>query len=78
MKNLQALMKYGIMMIQKLEENGEMPLKRSLMIWISNKFGRFVKNEDIPEDGRTIKCKLILQIKQNGIFRARLVAYGYS
>jgi hypothetical protein len=39
MKNLQALMKRGIILIQKLEENGKMPLKRSLMIWISNKFG---------------------------------------
>jgi hypothetical protein len=38
MKNLQALMKCGIMMIQKLEENGEMPLKRSFLIQISNKF----------------------------------------
>jgi hypothetical protein len=43
MKNLQDLIKHGIMMIQKLEENGEMSLKRSLMIWISNKFGRSLR-----------------------------------
>jgi hypothetical protein len=43
MKNLQRLMKREIMMIQKLEENGEMPLKRSFVIWISNKFGRSLR-----------------------------------
>jgi hypothetical protein len=37
-----------------------------------------IKKEDIPEDRRAIKCKWIFKIKQNGIFRARLVAYGYS
>jgi hypothetical protein len=40
MNNLQALIKRGIMMIQKLEENGEMSLKRSFVTWINNKFGR--------------------------------------
>jgi hypothetical protein len=40
MNSLQSLMKRGIMLIQKLEENGEMPLKRSFVTWISNKFGR--------------------------------------
>jgi hypothetical protein len=37
-----------------------------------------IKKEDIPEDRRTIKCKCIFKIKRNGIFRARLVACGYS
>jgi hypothetical protein len=37
-----------------------------------------IKNEDIPEDRRTIKCKWIFKIKQNGIFGPRLVACGYS
>jgi hypothetical protein len=36
-------MKWGIMKIQKLEENGEMPLKWSFVIWISNKFGRSLR-----------------------------------
>jgi hypothetical protein len=40
MKNLQALIKREIMMIQNLEKNGEMLLKSSFVIWISNKFGR--------------------------------------
>jgi hypothetical protein len=38
-------MKYGIMMIQKLEENGEIPLKRSFVIWISNKFERSLRKK---------------------------------
>jgi hypothetical protein len=37
------LMKHGIMMIQKLEEIGKMPSKRSFVIWISNKFGRSLR-----------------------------------
>jgi hypothetical protein len=37
-----------------------------------------MKKEDIPEDRRIIKCKWIFKIKQNGIFRARLLACGYS
>jgi hypothetical protein len=45
MKKLQPLMKHGIMMIQNLEESCEMPLKRSLMIWISNKFGRSLRKK---------------------------------
>jgi Reverse transcriptase (RNA-dependent DNA polymerase) len=37
-----------------------------------------IKKENIPKNRRTVKCKWIFKIKQNGIFRARLVAYGYS
>jgi hypothetical protein len=37
-----------------------------------------IKKEDIPENRITIKCKWIFKIKQNGIFRASLVACGYS
>jgi hypothetical protein len=36
-------MKRGIMMIQKLEKNGEMSLKMSFVTWISNKFGRSLR-----------------------------------
>jgi Reverse transcriptase (RNA-dependent DNA polymerase) len=37
-----------------------------------------MKKEDIPQDRRTIKCKWIFKIERNGVFRARLVACGYS
>jgi hypothetical protein len=37
-----------------------------------------MKKEDILQDRRTIKCKWIFKIKRNGVFRARLVACGYS
>jgi hypothetical protein len=37
-----------------------------------------MKKEDIPQDRNTIKCKWIFKIKRNGVFRARLVACGYS
>jgi hypothetical protein len=37
-----------------------------------------IKKENIPEDRKTIKCKWIFKMKRKGIFRARLLAYGYS
>jgi hypothetical protein len=37
-----------------------------------------IKKEDIPENRRAINCKWIFKIKQNGIFRTRLMACGYS
>jgi hypothetical protein len=37
-----------------------------------------MKKEYISQDRRTIKCKWIFKIKRNGVFRARLVACGYS
>jgi Reverse transcriptase (RNA-dependent DNA polymerase) len=43
----------------------------------SKKVWEIIKEEGIPEGRRTIKNKWIFKIKQNGIFRARLVACGY-
>ena len=37
-----------------------------------------INNEEVPEGRRTIKCKWIFKIKRNEVFRARLVACGYS
>ena len=37
-----------------------------------------INKESIPEGRRCIKCKWIFKIKRNGVFRARLVACGYS
>jgi Reverse transcriptase (RNA-dependent DNA polymerase) len=37
-----------------------------------------IKKEEFPVGRRTIKCKWIFKIKRNGIFRARLIACGYS
>jgi Reverse transcriptase (RNA-dependent DNA polymerase) len=44
----------------------------------SKKVWEGFKKEDIPEGRRTIKSKWIFKINRNGIFRARLVAGGYS
>jgi hypothetical protein len=37
-----------------------------------------IKNFDIPENRRNIKRKWTFNVKRNGIFRAKLVACGYS
>ena len=39
---------------------------------------RVVKRRDMPQGRRCVKNKWIFKIKRNGIFRARLVACGYS
>jgi Reverse transcriptase (RNA-dependent DNA polymerase) len=44
----------------------------------SKKVWEIINKEDVPEGRRTIKCKWIFKIKRNVIFRARLVACGYS
>jgi hypothetical protein len=48
MKNLQPLVKLGIMMIQKLKEYRKIPLKRSFVIWISKTFGRSLRKRIFP------------------------------
>jgi hypothetical protein len=35
------------------------------------KVWEIIKEEDIPEDRRTLKCKWIFKIKRTGFFRTR-------
>jgi Reverse transcriptase (RNA-dependent DNA polymerase) len=51
------------------KELGEMENKK---VW------EIINKEDVPDGRRTMKCKWIFKIKRNGVFRARLVACGYS
>ena len=39
---------------------------------------RNIKRIEMPPDRRCMKTKWVFKIKKNGIFRARLVACGYS
>ena len=39
---------------------------------------KIIKRSMIPKDRRVVKSKWVFKIKRNGIFRARLVACGYS
>jgi hypothetical protein len=39
---------------------------------------KIVKRVSIPSGRKCVKCKWVLDIKRNGVFRARLVACGYS
>ena len=39
---------------------------------------RVINRHDIPHNRRCVKCKWVFNIKRNGVFRARLVACGYS
>ena len=44
----------------------------------NHKVWRKVKISQIPKNRRCVKCKWVFKIKQNGKFRAGLVACGYS
>ena len=39
---------------------------------------RHRKRSEIPGDRRCVKCKWVFKIKRNGVYRARLVACGYT
>ncbi len=45
---------------------------------IKYKVWRRTNKRNIPSNHRCIKCKWVFKIKRNGVFRARLVACGYS
>jgi len=44
----------------------------------SNKVYRKCNKSDLPAGRKPIKCKWVFDIKRNGVFRARLVAKGFS
>jgi hypothetical protein len=53
-------------------------IKKELCDMDKQQVWEIIKKEYIPENRRTIKFKWIFKIKRNGIFRAILVACGYS
>jgi hypothetical protein len=66
------------MNIQKLEVNWRDAIKMELCDMDKQQVWETIKKEDISENRRAIKCKVIFKIKGKGIFRARLVTCGYS
>ena len=45
---------------------------------ISRGVWRKIKRRDMPQDRRCVRHKWVFKIKRNGVYRARLVACGYS
>ena len=45
---------------------------------IKRKVWRVIRKRDIPPDRRCVKSKWVFKVKRNGVYRARLVACGYS
>ena len=62
----------------KVSENWQAAINKEFDEMNKKKVWEIIKKEDIPKNRRTIKCKWIFKIKRNGVFRARLVACGYS
>jgi Reverse transcriptase (RNA-dependent DNA polymerase) len=59
-------------------EKWRMAIKKEFTDMESREVWDVIRKEDVPSDRRCIKCKWIFKIKRNGVFRARLVACGYS
>jgi Reverse transcriptase (RNA-dependent DNA polymerase) len=62
----------------KVRANWQAAINKEFDEMNKKKVWEIIKKEDIPKNQRTIKCKLIFKIKRNAVFRARLVACGYS
>ena len=45
---------------------------------LKNGVWRVIDQNRMPRNRRCVKCKWVFKIKRNGVFRARLVACGYS
>ena len=43
-----------------------------------NHVWRVIKKTDVPENRRLLGAKWVFKVKKNGIFKARLVAQGFS
>jgi Reverse transcriptase (RNA-dependent DNA polymerase) len=59
-------------------EKWRMAIKKEFTDMESRDVWDVIRKEDVSSDRRCIKCKWIIKFKQNGVFRARLVACGYS
>jgi hypothetical protein len=44
----------------------------------NHKVWKVIKRNEIPKERQCVKHKWVFEIKRNGVFRARLVACGYS
>mmetsp|Transcript_10575 Transcript_10575/g.23465 ORF Transcript_10575/g.23465 Transcript_10575/m.23465 type:complete len:546 (+) Transcript_10575:97-1734(+) len=53
-------------------------IRKEFRDMINRKVWRHVPKRDIPEGRRLVGCKWVFKIKRNGVYRARLVALGYS
>ena len=43
-----------------------------------NNVWRVIKKTDVPENRRLLGAKWVFKVKKNGVFKARLVAQGFS
>ena len=43
-----------------------------------NQVWRVIKEAEVPENRRLLGAKWVFKVKKNGIFKARLVAQGFS
>ena len=53
-------------------------IKKEIGDMESRRVWKGIKRRDIPSDRRLIGSRWVFRVKRNGVFRARLVALGYS
>ena len=59
-------------------ENWRKAIKKELHDMNQRGVWRHKKQSEILSNRRCVKCKWVFKIKQNGVYRARLVACGYT
>jgi Reverse transcriptase (RNA-dependent DNA polymerase) len=63
---------------EKLRAKWRAAIRKEFRDMIKRGVWRNMKKKDIPKGRRCIKSRWVFDVKRNGIFRARLVACGYS
>ena len=53
-------------------------MNQEIQNMFDKKVWRRITKKDIPKDKKLIGCRWVFKLKDNGVFRARLVALGYS
>lgn len=62
----------------KIREKWREAITKEFKDMETRKVWKVIKKNLIPPTKRCVKCKWVFKVKRNGIFRARLVACGYS
>lgn len=62
----------------KIRELWRAAIKKEFHDMIKRGVWRYCKKRDVPSDRKLIGCKWVFKAKKNGVYRARLVALGYS
>ena len=62
----------------KMRDKRRQGIRKEFKNMIMRGVWRVMPKHKMPKDRRCVKCRWVFEVKRNGVFRARLVACGYS